>query len=59
MTQTGEKYMKSPLSGQWYKVTKWENVDGKPGHHIAKEKEPVDAEEVPDEIRDGLDEVSE
>lgn len=58
MTESGEKYMRSPLTGQWYKVTKWENVEGKPGRHIAKEKKLVDPEEVPDKIREELEEVT-
>jgi len=58
VTQTGKKYMKSPLSGQWHIVTEWENVDGKPGRHIAKEKKPVEADKVPDEIKEELDEVA-
>lgn len=48
--------MKSYLGDQWYKVTKWDNVEGKPGKHIAKEKEPVDKEEVPEEIRRKVEE---
>lgn len=44
------RFMKSAITDQWYRVTKWEDVDGKPGRHIAKEKEPVDEEDVPDRI---------
>jgi len=46
--ETGEKFMRSPLSDWWYRVTAW--VDQGGGRAIAVEKERVDREEVPDAV---------
>jgi len=46
----GERYAKSPITGEWYRVTKWE--DRGDGQIRALEKEPVDESEVPAEVRE-------
>jgi len=42
-----EVYSKSPLTGKWYRVTDWDEA-GENGKIVAKSKEEVDREEVPD-----------
>ena len=48
------RYAKSYVGEQWYRVTEWEEIDDEPvdGRQriVAKEKEPVDEEDVPDQI---------
>lgn len=47
------RYGKSPVTGQWYRVTEWEDVgDGK---MVAKSKEPVDEDEVPKIFRGSIE----
>lgn len=53
------RYMKSYVGDQWYRVTEWEDVEGKPGRHIAKQKEPVEEEEVPDRILEAAESSTE
>lgn len=51
------RYSKSYLTGQWYKVTDWEEVgDPENGTQkiIANQKEPIDKEEVPQEAIESL-----
>ena len=43
-----EVYAKSPLTGQWYRVTEWHEA-GPGGKIVSNSKEEVDREEVPDE----------
>jgi hypothetical protein len=46
-TESGVCYAKSPLTGNWYRVTEWEKRgDGK---IVAEKKEEVDRSDVPDE----------
>lgn len=45
---TGERIMRSPLTGTWYQVTKWR--DKGDGKAQAIEKEEIDPEDVPDAI---------
>lgn len=48
--KTGERYAKSPLTGNWYLVTKWEErPDLEKGRIVARQKEEVDESEVPEE----------
>lgn len=53
------RYGKSYLNDQWYKITEWEEVDepdeGKQ-KVVAKQKKPVDREEVPQEAIDTIEE---
>jgi len=44
--QTGERYAKSPLTGNYYRVTKW--IDKGDGKIQSREKEQVDREDVPE-----------
>lgn len=46
--ETGEKFMRSPLSDWWYHVTAW--VDQGGGRAIAVQKERVDESEVPQDV---------
>ncbi|NUB91180.1 hypothetical protein HT576_09120 [Haloterrigena sp. SYSU A121-1] len=46
------RYGKSPLTGNWYRVTEWEEVDGHPERIIADEKVEVDESEVPESVRE-------
>lgn len=44
--ETGERYARSPMTGNFYRVTKWRDLgDGK---IKALEKEEIGREEVPD-----------
>lgn len=45
------RYGKSWLSGNWYKVTDYEEVDGHPERIIANEKIPVDESDVPEKVK--------
>lgn len=51
--ETGERYAKSPLTGNYYRVTEW--VDHGDGKIQAKDKELVDREDVPDDWLEVLD----
>lgn len=42
------RYGKSPITGNWYKVTDYEEVDGHPERIIADRKIPVDESDVPE-----------
>lgn len=44
--EEGEKYLRSPMTGQWYRVTRW--VDKGDGKFVAISKDEVDESEVPD-----------
>jgi len=46
--ETGERYAKSPMTGTWYRVTKW--VDHGDGKIQARAKTEVAKSEVPDEV---------
>jgi len=51
----GERYARSDLTGNWYRVTAWEELgDGK---IVAHEKEEVEESEVPPIWREGIAEV--
>lgn len=52
MSETA-RYGKSPVTGQWYRVTEWEDLGE--GKMIAKSKEAVDEDEVPDLFRGGIE----
>lgn len=47
--EEGERYAKSPLTGNWYCVTKWEMQNEDDGQIVAHEKTPVAEEDVPKE----------
>lgn len=51
--ETGERYAKSPMTGNYYRVTKW--LDKGDGKIQARQKEPVDREDVPEEWLEVLD----
>lgn len=54
MTDDDFRYGKSPLTGNWYKITEWEEVEEPEGETqkiVAKQKEPVDESEVPEEAK--------
>ena len=44
------RYGKSPVTGNWYKVTEWEEVDGHSDRIIADEKVEIDESEVPENV---------
>jgi hypothetical protein len=46
--KTGERYAKSPMTGNWYRVTKW--IDHGDGKIQARAKTEVTKSEVPDEV---------
>jgi hypothetical protein len=52
--ETGERYAKSPMTGTWYRVTKW--IDHGDGKIQARAKTEVERSEVPDEVVAALDE---
>lgn len=45
------RYGKSWLSGNWYKVTDYEEVDGHPERIIANEKTPINESDVPEKVK--------
>jgi len=47
MTETGERYAYSELTGTWYKVMEWQWVDKENGKLKAKEKTEVPKSDVP------------
>ena len=47
MSETGERYAYSELTGTWYRVTEWEWVDKENGKLKAKQKTEVDKSDVP------------
>jgi hypothetical protein len=51
--QTGERYARSPMTGCYYRVTKW--VDKGDGKLVCHEKEEVEREDVPDRWLEALD----
>ena len=54
MTEDRSIIAKSPVTGEWYRVTRWEDVgDGKVR---ALEKETIDESEVPEPVRERLSE---
>lgn len=55
MSESGERYAKSPLTGNYYRVTKWKDLGG--GKIQAQQKEQVDREDVPDEWLEVLDDA--
>jgi len=53
-SETGERYAYSEVTNTWYRVTEWDGLgDGK---IQAKEKEPVDRDEVPQDVLEATDE---
>ena len=44
--QTGERYTQSPMTGNFYLVTKWKELSN---HMVAIEKEEVELSDVPEE----------
>jgi len=57
---TGERYAKSPMTGTYYRVTKWEQREGaEDGHIVALEKEEVDRAKVPAPWLNALEERDE
>ena len=44
---------KSPITGEWYRVTEWETLED--GKVVAREKEPIDESEVPEPVREQLE----
>lgn len=48
-----DRYGKGAVTGQWYRVSEWEDVGG--GKMIAKSKEPVDEDEVPEIWRGAME----
>jgi hypothetical protein len=53
--QQGERYAKSPMTGNYYRVTKWERITDERIKSL--EKEIVDRDEVPQEWLEVLDDV--
>lgn len=51
--RTGERYAKSPMTGNYYRVTKW--VDKGDGKIQARQKFEVDRKDVPNEWLEALD----
>jgi len=45
--QSGVCYAKSPVTGNWYRVTEWE--DRGDGKIVAEQKQQVDKDDVPEE----------
>ena len=52
-TEQDVRFGYSKTTGNWYRVTEWEDLDA--GKMIAKEKEEVDEEEVPERWRGALE----
>jgi hypothetical protein len=55
--EQGERYAKSPLTGNFYRVTAW--VDRGDGKITAVTKEEVERTEVPDEWLEGIEQAVE
>ena len=51
--QTGERYAKSPLTGNYYRVTRWVRLEG--DKIQAKQKEEIERSEVPEKWLEVLD----
>ena len=51
--KSGERYAKSPTTGQYYRVWKW--VDKGDGNIVSRAKEEVDREDVPEMWLNRLD----
>lgn len=47
-TQQDVRYARSPLTGTWFRVTEWEDLGDGTGKMVAKSKEQVPEDEVPD-----------
>ena len=46
--ETGERFLRSEVTGRWYLVTRWIEQDD--GRAIALTKEEVEPEAVPDDV---------
>lgn len=61
--EEGVRYAKSYVGEQWYRVTEWEEIDEEPENGrqriVAEEKEPVDEEDVPDQIIEAYEQEEE
>jgi len=55
-TEHGERYGFSRMTGTWYRITEWEERDGE--HIVARQKEEVVREDVPQEWLDATDETT-
>ncbi|AFH22365.1 hypothetical protein OSG_eHP23_00180 [environmental Halophage eHP-23] len=57
------RYAKSYIGEQWYRVTEYEKIDDKPvdGRQriVAEENQPVNEEDVPDQIIEAYEEDEE
>lgn len=57
------RYANSYIGEQWYRVTEWEEIDDEPQDGkqriVAEEKQPVDQEDVPDQIIEAYEEDEE
>jgi hypothetical protein len=51
-----QRYAYSKLTDTWYLVREWKVLDAEKGHILAKDKEEVDREEVPQHWLDGVEE---
>lgn len=53
---TDPVYARSPVTGNWYRVTDYEKA-GEDGRIVANEKEEVPREEVPEDWQDAITEA--
>jgi len=50
--KTGKRYAQSPLTGNWYLVTKWEErKNAEKGHIVARQKKEIKESEVPEKYK--------
>jgi ribosomal protein L37E len=51
------RYARSPLTGKWYRVSDWDELED--GKIVAKSKEEVDREDVPEHWAEAIEEATE